>query len=228
MTSFIKLKDVGFERNLDTGLHSILYQTHLTNRLEANHSRVKFDYIEEKLLIRVDCKCENAFSEACMNANLPLLCKSYITAFEGAYPSSSSASNSTLLIKTADTKLGRYYEADNFNNCFCDICYCPIYYCCCVEPAMDSEEFLAKLRTFPLCRACEVLGENCNCGYKIKDLYKYYMSKVYNGKVLKRLNEVRRLAYISSCNCGVCLNCNRHFERCICDDDYRMFYHFKY
>lgn len=226
MTTAINLANIIFERDLDAvNLHRIVYYTDVSAKLHVSAENVELSYCEDKLVITIICKCADPFSVDCMDTNLPLLCKTVMVALDGTYPLPPSPSvRSRLQIKSNNVALGSCYRADIFNNKFCELCFSPIYLCSCVDDVLTKEEFMAKLHVFDLCIGCMQYDKNCTCGFKIYYLHKYYRSFAYNGKVPKRLNDIKRIAYLASCNVDVCLNCNRYSMKCVCDKEHRMYY----
>lgn len=107
---------------------------------------------------------------------------------------------------------------------FCEHCHAPDLLCRCYVPMLSKRAFLYQLRCFPLCNACLVFSRACECNFNILGLYAFYCSTARQYKVLRRMNEIKRIAYLAFCNRSVCFNCNKKAEYCICEKPYRVVY----
>lgn len=107
---------------------------------------------------------------------------------------------------------------------FCEQCHAPDILCRCYVPMLTKRAFLYQLRCFPLCNACLVFARACECNFNILNLYAFYCSTARQYKVLRRMNEVKRIAYLAFCNRSVCFNCNKKAEYCICERVYKIIY----
>lgn len=225
MTSKVDVKDLILEKDLPeitssrsiVYFHKYIYQTDVTTKLNSNYDNLEFTYLGDKLCIGLKCDCIDAFSSYCLKVNLPVLCKTLMTAIDGSYPLPDvEVQNSGLKEEE------RNY--DIFGNLFCCVCKTPPFLCVCLEEPYDRIAFVLELKSLPLCESCLNFKKKCSCNFKIQRLYKFYRSCVVNGKILKRMNEIKRLAYLGSCSVQVCFNCNRYSLHCICDENYRITY----
>lgn len=194
-------------------VHKILYQTSVSDKVACNLENVEYNYVDGQLCVTVKCNCDEPFVKTCLTKNLRVLCKAVMQVIDGAYrissPSLSSISSDEL-----------QEEKEEING-ICKECHTPIFLCCCLGLAMSKSEFLFQLQNFSLCNACASCMPNCVCKYKVWLLYRYYEKCIVNNLVPKRMNEVKRLAYLSSCNVQICLNCNKVALYCICDGYYK-------
>ncbi|QER78612.2 E3 [Psittacine adenovirus 5] len=184
---------------------------------------VEFFYDDGNLCVSVKCDCDQTFSNGCILHMFHILCKAVMLVEDGAYPLSCMSFPPPL-----GCSLPRIEEEeinlDGANRKFCDECNTPELYCSCLDAALNKTQFLAQLSSFKLCHFCATFMPGCRCRHKIFFLYKFYSSFIIDGKVPKRLNQVKRIAYLSTCNVQVCLNCNRMYTHCICDSSYRKIY----
>lgn len=220
MTTSIKLEDIIFEGDLpETStaksmlfFHKFIYQTDCTVKLLTQMDNLEFTYNDNKLCITLKCDCLDSFSSACCDMNFNILCKVIMTAIDGTYPLS------TPPLDAASRCL------DGFNESFCMFCFTGRLLCKCLEKELTKEEFLAELHFFPACHACLKLRRGCVCNFNFHKLYRYYRKQALEGKILKKLNQIKRIAYIGSSNVPVCFNCNRIARFCICEPAYQLLY----
>lgn len=134
----VDLRDISFERNAKDWIHKIMYTVPNAHDLESNVKNVELSYFDNDLTITITCDCCDPFSIDCMDFNLPLLCKTIMTALDGTYPlplamAPSAASLLVLKSKTA-----------TFSNKVCDNCCLSLRACICVS----REPFFKRLRRF--------------------------------------------------------------------------------
>lgn len=216
--------------------HKFTYMTNVTEKLNCFDKRVEFTYLHGCLCVTVKCDCTEEFSLKCLMLNFGLLCKAVMLALDGTYPFSTSVSpisSDKLPFCSEENEENEKkeeeedgFQLDVFNRRFCSLCFTPILFCSCITDALSQTEFLDQLQCYNLCAACNNFSPECECNFKIYELYQYYSKFIVNGKICKRMNEVRRLAYLSSCNIKICLNCNRAAFYCICDMVYKKYFPF--
>lgn len=223
MTLNINLNDLIFEKDYPevtssrsiVYFHKFIYHADTNVELATDFKNLELTYIDNKLCIGLKCDCLAAFSVQCFDMNLAILCKVIMTAIDGSYP-----------LSDVGSSVGLKNEAvvDVFNQHFCGRCYSPVFLCLCLEEALTKEAFLQKLKQLNICNACLYLQKGCTCNFKIYKLYKFYKKRIINGKVRKRLNEVKRLAYLAASSVSVCLNCNRVSIKCLCENNFQITY----
>lgn len=220
MTTAIKVQDIIFEGDLPQAstsksmlfYHRFIYQTNTDAKLVTQFDNLEFTYNNDKLCIALKCDCLDSFSNTCCDLNFNILCKVIMTAIDGAYPLQSPSFDVASRC------------VDGFNDSFCMFCFTGLLLCRCLEKALTKEEFLAEIKFFPACEACLKLSKGCECNFNFHKLYRYYMRKTSEGKILKKLNQVKRIAYVGSSNVSVCFNCNRIARFCICDPAFQLLY----
>lgn len=221
------------ELNTDSTIvfyHKFVYLTNVTEKLYCSFSNIDFSYVDDCLCITLRCACDNEFSEACLASNFRILCKAIMQVVDGAYPFSMVSSFSSLSsVESLEKEERRKSEEnlDGFNVQFCKDCFTPILLCSCLSSCLNKEDFLNQLQVFPLCRACLLFQTQCTCRYQVLRLYNFYSKYNVDNKVPKRLNELRRIAYLASCNVQVCFNCNRYNLQCICEPSFRKIFPFE-
>lgn len=238
IASVVSVMDIAFlkdypELNIDSTIvfyHKFVYLTNVKEKVCCNFSNIDYSYIDDCICITLKCDCNNEFSEACLASNFKVLCKAVMQVIDGAYPFSMVSSFSSLSSVDSLKKEERRNSEENldgFNVQFCKECFTPILLCSCLSLSLNKEDFLKELQVFPLCQACLFFLPECKCRYKLFSLYNFYSKYVVDNKVPKRLNELRRLAYLASCNVKVCLNCNRYNLQCICESSFRKIFPFE-
>lgn len=218
MTTVLDVRDLNFVKDMPEAstsrsirfYHKIIYQTNSNAKLTTDVPNLEFTYPAEKLCITLRCECLDAFSAVCLDMNFNTLCKVIMTAEDGTYPLSTSP------------EFLKYKDA--LDQDFCMMCFTGRLLCRCRVREMSRHEFLAEIKHFPACDACLQLSKNCSCCYKFYRLFRYYKRQVREGKVLKKLNEIKRLAYLGGSSCTVCFNCSRIAKFCICDHSYQLLY----
>ncbi|ALB78197.1 E3 protein [unidentified adenovirus] len=238
MTESISAMDIVFESNYPeyksgqsiVFCHRFSYMTTKTANcdLQCNYENVDLLHVDNDLCIILRCYCDNEFSDKCIDLNLKFLCKLVMTVLDGTYPFPSTSTSSLdsggkLQVKMTNTTQEKIMK-DVLQNKFCSDCYTPILLCNCMEEALTRLDFLEQLSTFPLCKNCLSFQKGCYCPFAIYKLFQFYYTKVKNGLVRKRLNDVKRLAYLASCNVPMCFNCNRSYMHCLCCDEYQILY----
>ncbi|AEC32104.1 E3 protein [Raptor adenovirus 1] len=211
--------------------HKFSYTTNVHEKLVPITDNVDFDYTNDCLCITVKCLCTDEFSVACLASNFRILCKTVMQAIDGAYPLSmaSNSADSLPALLQKEEKEEHLEEDDDhlldgFDKKFCERCYSPPFLCACSVLALSKQEFLQQLSVLNLCYACQHFSKMCTCRYRVGLLYKFYRDHIVDNMIPKRMNEVKRLAYLASCNVKVCFNCNRYYLRCVCDADYQILF----
>lgn len=226
VTDLVFLKDYPeLIENSVTFFHKISFLTSSKEEYSYNgDDLVDFSYIDGSLCISVKCQCESEFSPTCVVALLKILCKIVMIVQDGAYPLSCMSLPFPLGCSLSKIEEEEENNLDGVNRKFCSDCHTPELYCTCLASAFNKTQFLAQLTNFNLCHACATFMPGCKCRHRLYFLYKFYFSKIVDGKIARRLNDVKRLAYLSSCNVQICFNCNRAANHCICDASFRVLY----
>lgn len=205
--------------------HKFVYQTDVTSKVNCNYKNVDFNYVNGELCITVKCDCVDEFSAACLASNLKILCKCVMQSIDGAYPFSSTSFSFISSVGLEEEKIEKTEDLiDGFNMHFCKTCFSPVLFCTCLALALTKEEFLNELKVLSLCSSCTEFSSHCSCKYNVTAMYAFYQNLVVNNHVYKRFNEIKRLAYLSSCNVSVCFNCNKYSVMCICDEQYKKIF----
>lgn len=220
MTGTIKVEDIIFEGDLPEVStskslkfwHKFIYQTDVDVKLVTQLDVLQFSYNNDKLCIALKCDCTNAFSGSCCQTNFGILCKVIMTAIDGTYPLADSP------VKTVSRCV------DGMHDQFCSDCFTGRLLCRCLERRLSKKKFLAELIFFPACGACKVLSKHCECNFNFFKLYRFYQKLAADGKILRKMNEIKRIAYLASSNVSVCFNCSRISRFCMCEPAFQIHY----
>lgn len=235
MTDVVNVMDIVFDcdypefKSGDSVMfsHRFSYLTECKNKtiMPIMDENCELMLVNDEICIVVKCYCDDEFSEKCLAVNLKLLCKLIMKLIDGTYPlslpSSSSAESLDFPTELEDMK-------DFLHNKFCNECKIPVLLCLCNEIILTRQEFLEQLDSYSLCNNCKAfISSSCSCNFKISKVYSFYLQCSVNGLVRKKLNDVKRLVYLCSCNTDMCLNCGRSYSYCLCPIDYRIIYKIK-
>ncbi|AAC64537.1 E3 protein [Turkey adenovirus 3] len=205
--------------------HRFSYLTDCKNKtiLPLVDENCELMLVNDEICVVVKCYCDEEFSDHCLTINLKLMCTLVMKLIDGAYPLPPSPADLPASACVA-TALKNENKRDFLHNSFCNKCRIPVLLCLCTENALTKEEFMHQLVNFPLCSNCFKGNSDCSCAFYICKLYSFYRSRVSSGLVRKKLNDVKRLAYLGSCNVDMCINCGRSLKDCLCSEAYQLLY----